>query len=252
MYFPRAFSLPLSDPAGASGRGRTRSHHERDSLSAAAVMAATGVPLDDPAHNNDDSSSNTNDGDGSCSSRRPCKSDSDIAIIWKEGERKQATAHIFPTTVGEGHDSTRQQQCPPPAYPGIDPTAAAFDSGPGMEDGMDVANAYARPEGGGGDSFLGFGFDDALEELGVASSGARGRTRSTSFQETDELDLEGEGAGEAAASGGEGGAGNFCDLGWGDAAGFGEGDMAEVVRGRGGEEEEEEEEGGDADDLGSR
>lgn len=249
MYFPRAFSPPLSDPAGAGGRGRTRSHHERDSLSAAAVIAAAGVPHDDPGHHNDDDNSNNNDGDSIySSSRRPCKSDSDIALSWKEGERKQTTADIFPPTLGEGHDRTRQ----PPAYPGIDPpaAAAAFDSGPGMEDEMDVDNVYARREGGGGDSFLGFGFDDPLEELGGESSGVRGRTRSTSFQETDELDLEGEGA--EAAGGGEGGVGSCCDLGWGDAADFGEGDMAERGRGRGEEDEEEEEEGGDADDLGSR
>lgn len=241
MYFPRAFSPPLPDPAGAGGRGRTRSHHERDILSAAAaaaVMAAAGVPLDDPNHND---VGNNNDDDDSSYSRRPCKSDSDIAISWKQGERKQTTADIFPPNLGEG---------PSPSYPGINPTVApaAYDSGPGMEDGMDVANVCAGREDGGGGSFLGFGFDDPLEELEGESSGARGRTRSTSFLETDELDLEGAGAAVSAA-GGEGGAGSCCDLGWGDAADFGEGDMAERGRGRG---EKEEEEGGDADDLGSR
>ena len=256
MYFPQAFSPPLPDPAGGpGGRGRTRSHHERDIIMSAGGGGSGGdgggavmAELDDPIHDSDNSTSNNDS-----IPRRPCKSDSDIAIAcWTDSERKQpTTADIFPPS-SPGHDRTRQQQrclLSSPPYPGIDQattaTGGAFDSGASIDDEMDAA--HACDGGGGGGSFLGFGFDDPFQQLGDESAGVRGRTRSASYhQEADGPDSEGEGDG-AAGEAGEG-AGSCCDLGWGDATDFGE-EVPERSRGRG---EEEEEDGADADDLGSR
>lgn len=211
MDYPQAFSSPTPPDlasSGGAGRARARSHHERDEV----VGVIAGLPCEDAGLHHD--------------RQKSYRSNDDVIVRMPGNNNNDDDDNVRPAIFGSAH-----RRMPSPPYPGIDTTA--FDSGPGIssiEGNSSSANAAAATDySGGGDSFLGFGFHAPPEELwDQQAGGGRGRARSSSYHEADGMDFA-----EAADASGMG-----CDLGWGDAAFPGAGDVG-AGRGRAGDGEEE-------------
>lgn len=191
MDFGRALAPAARGEAG--GRGRTRSHHERDEM----------APSEEPAID---------------SHRRGRRNSADTSTVTV---CEDSVDNVFPAILTGG----QCRRIPSPPYPGIaDEISESFHSGPEIQTGSDEAGAISADAS----SFLGFGFD-AQPQDGEESweQQGRGRSRSTSVHDGDEMAVMG------------------CDLGWGGAVDFGTKETQGSGRERPacGEEDEEEDEG---------
>lgn len=156
MDFGRALAPAARGEAG--GRGRTRSHHERDDEIAPSEALAIG------------------------SHRRGRRNSSDISTVTV---CEESVDNVFPAILSGG----QRRRMPSPTYPGIaDEISESFHSGAEIQTGSDEAGAISAEAS----SFLGFGFD-AQPQDGEESweQEGRGRSRSASVHDGDETAVMG-------------------------------------------------------------